>query len=72
MAAATVRYPPGLHDALGPMEAGARPVAGSVFTGGRVAVTRWLWVDPMVGRPPAPVDGELDATAVRLDALAEW
>lgn len=72
VAAATVRYPPGLHDALTLMEQGPEPAAASVFRGSRWTVTRWLWVDPMVGdRRRAPA-GELDATALRRDALAEW
>jgi heat shock protein HtpX len=71
-AAQTLRYPPGLHDALAAMEVGAAPAAGSVFTGRRMALTRWLWSDPMVGRRSDPVAGELDATSVRVAALAEW
>lgn len=68
-----VRYPPGLRQALATMAAGPSPAPGSVFTGGRWAATRWLWIDPMVGQhdEPAPA-GELDASAVRHDALAEW
>lgn len=67
-----VRYPPGLHRALGVFGAGPAPAAGSVFTGRSWRATRWIWIDPMVGAPdPAPV-GELDATAVRMEALAQW
>lgn len=67
-----VRFPPGLHGALGVLGAGPRPAAGSVFTGRRWAATRWIWIDPMVGAPdPAPA-GELDATAVRMEALGQW
>jgi Zn-dependent protease with chaperone function len=72
VAAATVRYPPGLHDALEAMTQGPEPQPGSVFTGRRWAVTRWLWVDPMVGDRDRPLEGELDATPVRSAALAEW
>jgi heat shock protein HtpX len=72
VAAATVRYPPGLHDALALMEQGPEPSAGSVFRGSRWTATRWLWVDPMVGDRRAAAVGELDATALRRDALAEW
>ncbi|HVC14838.1 MAG TPA: M48 family metalloprotease [Acidimicrobiales bacterium] len=69
-AALAVRYPPGLHDAL--ISLGARPAGpGSSFAGRRWAATRWIWIDPMVGAP-AEAAGELDATAVRIDALAEW
>lgn len=67
-----VRYPPGLHGALEVFGAGPRPAAGSVFTGRRWAATRWIWIDPMVGAAdPAPA-GELDATAVRMEALGQW
>lgn len=72
VAAATVRYPPGLHDALEALGRGPTPVPGSVFTGRRWAATRWLWIDPMVGARDASLEGELDATAVRSAALAEW
>ena len=69
-AALAVRYPPGLRDALGAM--GGRPHAPGVFEGGRWSATRWIWIDPMVGAEPHAVVGELDATVVRRDALAEW
>jgi Zn-dependent protease with chaperone function len=72
IAVATVRYPPGLRDALDVLQHGPEPGVGSVFTGRRMALTRWLWVDPMVGRRDAPLVGELDATPVRIAALAEW
>ena len=63
----------GLGDALAAMAEGPAPEPGSVFAGGRWAATRWVWIDPMVGqhRGPVPV-GELDATELRRDALAEW
>jgi len=73
-AALAVRYPPGLHDALVSMGSGprARPASSTVFAGRRWSATRWIWIDPMVGSAgPAPV-GELDATSVRIGALAEW
>ena len=72
VAAATVRYPPGLRDALGTLEEGPGPSSDSVFTGRRWRATRWLWIDPMVGSRGDPVEGELDATSVRRAALAEW
>jgi len=72
LAASTLRYPAGLHDALATMEQGKPPAPGSVFTGRRLALTRWLWIDPMVARRDDPVDGELDATSVRVGALGEW
>lgn len=76
-AALAVHYPPGLHDALASM--GARPrtpsrrrSGESVFAGRRWAATRWIWIDPMVGDPGGAPTGELDATRVRMDALAQW
>lgn len=72
-----VRYPPGLHDALCSFSTQrARPTADrSPFGGWRWSATRWIWIDPMVGAAgPAersPV-GELDATDVRAEALAQW
>ncbi|MGH9107939.1 MAG: M48 family metalloprotease [Acidimicrobiales bacterium] len=76
VAALGVRYPPGLRDALAACAAGPAPTAGSVFTGRRWAATRWLWIDPMAGEPPpagtGALDGRIDATTVRRDALAEW
>ena len=72
VAAMTVRYPPGLHDALATIERGPAPAPGSVFEGRRWAMTRWLWIDPMVGARQGPLIDELDATSVRVAALAEW
>jgi Zn-dependent protease with chaperone function len=72
VASATVRYPPGLHDALASLEGGPSPAADSVFSGRRWRATRWLWIDPMVGARDEPIEDELDATAVRRAALAEW
>lgn len=70
-AAMAVRYPPGLRDALASM--GGRPSGTtSPFTGRRWAATRWIWIDPMVGATDRTPIGDLDATAVRVDALAEW
>lgn len=70
-AALAIRYPPGLHDALSSM--GGRPSgARSPFSGRRWAATRWIWIDPMVGVTERAPLGEVDATAVRLDALAEF
>jgi Zn-dependent protease with chaperone function len=72
VAAATVRYPPGLNDALRVLEEAPGPTPGSVFTGRRWRASRWMWIDPMVGSRDDPVEGELDATSVRRAALAEW
>jgi len=73
LASAAVRYPAGLHDALAALAARPPPVAGSVFEARRLAASRWVWIDPMVGRRNVvPADGELDATSVRVAALGEW
>ncbi len=72
LAALTVRYPPGLGEALDVLQQGPPPAATSIFTGRRWPATRWLWVDPMVGDRGTAAPGELDATAVRRSALAEW
>jgi heat shock protein HtpX len=70
-AALAVRYPPGLRDALSSM--GGRPSgARSPFRGRRWAATRWIWIDPMAGAAQRGSVGEVDATSVRIDALAEW
>ncbi|MGH9047940.1 MAG: M48 family metalloprotease, partial [Acidimicrobiales bacterium] len=72
VAVLAVRYPPGLHDALQRIRTAVHPSEDSVFAGGRWSATRWVWIDPMVGeREVAPI-GELDATDVRMAALAEW
>lgn len=72
LATAAVRYPPGLHDALCAITHGASAMAGTRFTGRTLAMTRWIWVDPWVGKGPgASLEGELDATPVRIAALAE-
>jgi hypothetical protein len=34
-------------------------------------MSRWLWIDPAVGRRGAEPMGDLDLTSVRIDALAE-
>ncbi len=73
VAAATVRYPPGLRDALVALSQGPAPAPGSVFSPRALARTRWLWIDPMVGRRQGvSLTGENDATAVRIAALGEW
>jgi len=71
LAAALVRYPPGLHDALASMEAAPAPNPESVFSGRRFALTRWTWIDPMVARRDVSLVGDLDATPVRIAALGE-
>lgn len=72
LAASRVRYPPGLAAALTIFEHGPEPSARSCFTGRRWAMTRWIWIDPMVHQRGQTPTGEIDATSVRLAALAEW
>ncbi len=74
VASAAVRYPPCLHHALTEMVAlDPQPAADSVFSPSRFKRTRWLWIDPSIGqRGLAGTEGNLDATAVRIAALAEW
>ena len=73
VAAATVRYPPGLRDALEAMARGPAPAPGSIFAERPLARTRWIWIDPMVGRRQGvSLVGENDATPVRIAALGEW
>lgn len=71
-AVSAVRSPRGLQRALEAMAGGAGPEPGSVFTGRRWALTRWLWIDPMVGSRGGPTLGVLDDTEVRSAALTEW
>ncbi len=70
-AALIVRYPAGIASALQVMSGHA--VAGSTWPSapGRIAaLTRWLWVDPMVGAPASESsEGNLDDTRVRAAAL---
>jgi Zn-dependent protease with chaperone function len=72
VAVAAVRYPPGLHDALETLVSTEAAGRDSLFAGRRYLMTRWLWVDPTVGRRLQVDDGDLDGTAVRIAALAEW
>lgn len=72
VAVSAVRYPPGLAGALARMTEGEAPPPGSAFSGKRATATRWIWVDPMAGSGAAGEPGDLDVTAVRLAALAEW
>ncbi len=71
-AAAVVRYPPGIGSALasmleGPARAGPWPPG----RGRTAALTRWLWIDPMVGVPSTvSMEGNLDDTRVRAAAQA--
>jgi hypothetical protein len=71
-ASAVVRYPPGIASALDTMVSGDN--AGSPWPPGKgrvAALTRWLWIDPMVGAHAGqPMAGNLDDTRVRSAALA--
>jgi Zn-dependent protease with chaperone function len=71
VAVRAVRYPPGLCAALEKFESMGEPSAGSLFSRRRIAMSRWLWIDPAVGRPAEGPDGDLDLTGVRITALAE-
>ncbi len=71
-AAGVVRYPPGIGSALESMLEGAHPSDSWPPGQGRTAaLTRWLWVDPMVGAPAGEsMEGNLDDTRVRAAALS--
>lgn len=71
VAVLAVRYPPGLGAALEKFEASGEPGPESFFSGRRLAMSRWLWVDPSIGRRQELVLGDLDRTGVRVRALAE-
>jgi Zn-dependent protease with chaperone function len=71
-AASVVRYPPGLGSALETMTVTLSPASPWPPGPGRSAgITRWLWIDPMVGARSESAEGNLDDTAVRAAALAE-
>jgi Zn-dependent protease with chaperone function len=69
-AASVVRYPPGLGSALEAMaDDDQGPVTWPPGTGRRAALTKWLWIDPMVGAAPGlSMEGNLDDTRVRAQA----
>jgi heat shock protein HtpX len=71
VAVRAVRYPPGLGAALEKLESGGAPSPDSVFARRRLAMSRWLWIDPSVGRREEELTGDLDLTGVRIGALAE-
>lgn len=71
VAAATVRYPPGILSVLERCQSEPSPAGDSLFGTERFARTRWLWFDPAAGGD-LDVAGELDAPSVRAQALAEW
>jgi Zn-dependent protease with chaperone function len=69
-AAGVVRYPPGIGSALEAMlDSPDRTGPWPPGRGRTAALTRWLWVDPMVGLPAGQsVEGNLDDTRVRAAA----
>jgi len=71
VAAVSVRYPVGIAAVLDRCIAQAPPETGSYFATEHFARTRWLWFDPLPGDPSNDM-GEVDAPAVRAQALAEW
>lgn len=71
VAAVSVRYPVGIAAVLDRCAAQPPPPSSSLFASERFARTRWLWFDPLPGDPDNEL-GELDAPAVRSQALAEW
>ena len=71
VAAVSVRFPVGIAAVLDRCIAQSVPSAGSYFATEHFARTRWLWFDPLPGDPSNDI-GELDAPAVRAQALAEW
>jgi Zn-dependent protease with chaperone function len=71
--ASAIRFPRGLLDALRLMEQAPAPAGNSVFSPARIAATRYVWIDPSVGRrDQRPALGDLDDTSVRAAALIEW
>lgn len=69
-AAAVVRYPAGIGSALTSMLEGPdRTAPWPPGRGRTAALTRWLWIDPLVGAPPTlSSEGNLDDTRVRAAA----
>ncbi len=70
-AARVVRYPPGIAAALDAMVArdSEESAPWPPGRGRTAALTRWLWIDPMVGAPAnEPTEGNLDDTRVRAAA----
>jgi heat shock protein HtpX len=71
VAAAAVRYPVGIAAVLERCVAQPPPATTSLFRTERFARMRWLWFDPLPDDETA-VEDEVDAPAVRAQALAEW
>ena len=72
-AASIVRYPPGLGSALETMASAPSPGSSWPPGPGRTAaVTRWLWIDPMVGSRAESSEGNLDDTGVPRPGRSYW
>lgn len=71
VAVRAVRYPPGLHDALVRALEGPPPDPRSLFAARKFSLSRWLWIDPCVGRRQEAQAGDLDLTDTRVAALSE-
>lgn len=71
VAVRAVRYPPGLHDALVRALKGPPPDPRSLFAARKLSLSRWLWIDPCVGRRQEAQAGDLDQTDTRVAALSE-
>ncbi len=70
-AASVVRYPPGIASALEAMVlAGSDGAPWPPVPGRMAAISRWLWIDPVVGGPVESPQGNLDDTRVRAAALS--
>ena len=69
VAAAAIRYPPGLAGALRRC-AGQELPATSFFAGATYAQWRWIWFDMWSGRTSDLSD--LDDVELRARALEEW
>jgi Zn-dependent protease with chaperone function len=70
VAAAGIRYPQGLANALA--KCAEQTVASdSYFASSRYGDARWVWFNMFSDRP-SPLSGDLDEATVRSAALAEW
>lgn len=70
VAAAGIRYPQGLANALSKCAAQV-PAPDSYFASDRYDATRWVWFNVYADQP-SQMAGDLDDASVRSAALAEW
>ena len=70
VAAAGIRYPQGLANALAKCAAQV-PASDSYFASDRFNATRWVWFNVYADHA-SPMAGDLDDALVRSAALAEW